>query len=143
LFRHILFATDGSDLSDRAAHEVITLAKKLGARLTAIYVMQPDLPRQDLEDVFLPEDLPTTVVRDQAVVALGRVEQLARPLGVEFSIVMEAGIPWEAILKAIDHTRCDLVAMAPQGSSGPAAAVLGGETQRVLMYSKVPVLVIR
>ena len=51
--------------------------------------------------------------------------------------------PWEAI---IDHSKaqdCDVIVMASHGRRGVAALLLGSETQRVLIHSKLPVLVVR
>eukprot|EP01041_Mallomonas_annulata_P030485 gene30485-52623_t len=41
MFTHILFPTDGSELSDKAAARVLELARVHGGRVTAISVVQP------------------------------------------------------------------------------------------------------
>src|SRR5689334_18740452 len=39
MFKHILIATDGSDHSQRTAKQGLMLARALGAKATAVYVM--------------------------------------------------------------------------------------------------------
>jgi nucleotide-binding universal stress UspA family protein len=41
MFRHILFATDGSSASEHAAQLAVELARVHKARLTALYVVDP------------------------------------------------------------------------------------------------------
>ena len=41
MFKHILLATDGSAASDHATSMAVTLAREQGARLTAVYVVDP------------------------------------------------------------------------------------------------------
>ena len=41
MFKHILIATDGSDLAERAASQGLELAKALGAKVTAVAVTEP------------------------------------------------------------------------------------------------------
>jgi len=37
MYKHLLVATDGSKLSNKAVVQAVALAKSLGARLTAFY----------------------------------------------------------------------------------------------------------
>lgn len=41
MYKHILIPTDGSDLAERAVEQGLALARKLGARVTLIRVIQP------------------------------------------------------------------------------------------------------
>jgi nucleotide-binding universal stress UspA family protein len=51
--------------------------------------------------------------------------------------------PHELIIAAAEANGCDLIFMAPHGRQGISALLLGSETQKVLAYSKIPVLVHR
>ena len=51
--------------------------------------------------------------------------------------------PYKAIIDAATAEGCDLIFMASHGRKGMSALVLGSETNKVLMHSKVPVLVYR
>jgi len=41
MFKHVLVATDGSQLSEKAAFSAVQLAKSLSARLTAVTASTP------------------------------------------------------------------------------------------------------
>jgi len=56
---------------------------------------------------------------------------------------VEALHPWEAILDHAKSQQCDLIVMASHGRRGVAALLLGSETQRVLIHSSLPVLVVK
>jgi nucleotide-binding universal stress UspA family protein len=56
---------------------------------------------------------------------------------------VEALHPWEAILDHAKAQQCDLIVMASHGRRGVAALLLGSETQRVLIHSSLPVLIVK
>ena len=41
MYAHILIATDGSDLAQRAVEQGLALAKTLGSKVTAVTVTEP------------------------------------------------------------------------------------------------------
>ena len=41
MFKHIMLATDGSELAERAADQAFALAKSLNAKVTAVTVTEP------------------------------------------------------------------------------------------------------
>ena len=49
----------------------------------------------------------------------------------------------QAIVQRAHDSQCDLICMASHGRKGIAGILLGSETQRVLVNSKVPVLLHR
>ena len=51
--------------------------------------------------------------------------------------------PYEAIVATATDRGCDLIVMGSHGRSGLSAVVLGGVTNKVLTYTKVPVLVVQ
>jgi len=56
---------------------------------------------------------------------------------------VEALHAWEAILDHAKAQQCDLIVMASHGRRGVAALLLGSETQRVLIHSTLPVLIVK
>ena len=52
-------------------------------------------------------------------------------------------LPHEAIVGAAAQVGADLIVMASHGRRGLSALLLGSETQKVLINSPVPVLVVR
>ena len=145
MYKHILVPTDGSELSDRALNEAVSLAKSLGARITAVTVSPPF--HLTGYDPFLVTVTPTQYERaheSRAREVLGDARARATAAGVPcevISVVNDA--PWQAIIEAAQRQGCDLVFMASHGRRGVAGMLLGSETQRVLTHCKVPVLVYR
>lgn len=146
MFRHVLFPTDGSELSHKALAVAIGLAKALGARITAIHVMAPYAPPlADISftypDPVSPEDYEKAAKKASAAIR-GEVEAEAGKAGVECDAMSAfSNDPWDAIVDAAATRRCDLIVMASHGRRGLAAALIASETQKVLTHSPVPVLV--
>ena len=145
MFRHILIATDGSDLAHKAATNGISLAKAVGANVTAVTVSAP----------FRSYDvLPSSVMNDfsgafsqyvedvNAADLLDDVSKIARACGVRCEVLqIEQEHPHEAIVEVAEREKCDLIVMASHGRRGLAAVLLGSVTAKVLANATVPVLV--
>jgi nucleotide-binding universal stress UspA family protein len=150
MYRHILLPTDGSKLAMKGARAGIRLARALGARVSAVYVMPRYLPPIYGEAMVyaVPDGVSAQAWKKQVAAqtgkALGAIEREARAAGVRFSgrTVTDAQ-PWAGILRAARAGRCDAIAMASHGRGGLGGLLLGSETSRVLAHSKIPVIVIR
>lgn len=141
MFRHILLPTDGSRLSRRIVRPAIALAKHHGARLTAMHVIPAEFGR--VLDAETKKRLRRASV-EEGKEYLARIESAARARGVECQrLLLAHDQPWRAITGAARRRRCDLIVMAAHGRHGLAALVLGSQTNRVLVHSKIPVLVYR
>ncbi len=147
MYKQILVATDGSRLSHKAAAHAIALAKVMHAGLTGFHA-SPDFPLPVYADgvvfeAFSPEQYRTECTRE-AQRMLDAIAVKARAEGVAFTAAhVFSPTPWSAILAAAKKNRCDAIVMASHGRRGVAALLLGSETQKVLMHSKLPVLVVR
>jgi nucleotide-binding universal stress UspA family protein len=147
MFKRILVATDGSDLSAKAVDKAIGLASSLGAELFALKVVhqQPEshwdggmnhdrvahakLEAQQLESA-------------QAMVAA--VREAAQGAEIKVTpLALKASSVADAIIESAQHNDCDLIVMASHGRRGLARVLLGSETQHVLTHTQIPVLVIR
>jgi nucleotide-binding universal stress UspA family protein len=145
MFTHILVPTDGSDLSHTAAVNAVALAKVTGAHLTAFHVAEPYSTRVHEEHVpielVLPEDH-ARHVQQQAAPHLEDVKRLAQIAGVRCTTRMAlSNFPAEAIVEAAEKLGCDAIVMGSHGRTGFSKLLLGSETQKVLVRTKVPVLV--
>jgi nucleotide-binding universal stress UspA family protein len=150
MYRHLLIPTDGSKLSAKAVKTGLTLAKKLGAKVTVIHAIPPyTAPYYEGMMVYVPPSAldPKEYKRNtekQARAILENVISKARVLGVDcgHTFVTDAQ-PWNAILKYARANKCDAIVMASHGRRGLAGFLLGSETTKVLTHSKIPVLVCR
>jgi nucleotide-binding universal stress UspA family protein len=147
MYKHLLVATDGSKLSNKAVAHAIALAKPLKAKLTAFYVApEAPLPVYSEGVVFQPlaPKAYTAAMATEAARILDPVVKQAKAAGiVTDSRHAIAAAPWEAILDAAKKAKCDAVVMASHGRRGVAALLLGSETQKVLTHGKLPVIVVR
>lgn len=148
MFKHILLPTDGSALALRGARAGIGLAKALGARVSAVYVIPPYMPSMYGEAaMYIPAYDPAEyrrVTEKQAQRALAAVAAQARKAGVRCQTVfLTDPQPFNGILRAARRQKCDAIAMASHGRGGLKGLILGSETTRVLAHSKLPVIVTR
>jgi nucleotide-binding universal stress UspA family protein len=147
MFKNILVPTDGSRLSIKTAKQAVKLAKVLGARITGFYAA-PDYGSTYYGDGYILR-APSAAAQAEAVQNQARkyLSTIQVEAGVErvpcevFHVVSDS--PYEAIIDAAKKKKCDLIFMASHGRRGLSGLVLGSETQKVLVHSKIPVLVCR
>jgi nucleotide-binding universal stress UspA family protein len=148
MYTNILVATDGSKLADKAVKTAITLAKAVGAKVTAFYAYPEYTSPAYGEGAFIGQYINKGEFKKRQLEAadaiLTEIAGKAKTAGVAFdSLSAEDNAPYEAIIKAATKKKCDLIVMASHGRKGLAGVLLGSETQKVLTHSKVPVLVVR
>ncbi len=144
MFKKILLPTDGSELSSRAIAGAIDMAKRLGARILGMTVVEP-YSYSSLSE-YRPESFEDYEAR-MTKVAQERLDALAgaaKAAGVEAEAkIVRSFSPYEAIIETARSNDCDAIFMASHGRRGLSAVLLGSETQKVLTHSTIPVLVYR
>jgi nucleotide-binding universal stress UspA family protein len=145
MFKHILIATDGSDLAERAASQGLELAKLLRANVTAVTVTEPWTAVVMGEGAIgFPFEEYERTSADNAARILSRVAELGKSLNVVCSTShIKDEFPAEGIIAACKTHRCDLIVMGSHGRRGLAKLFLGSQATRVLTMSTVPVLICR
>jgi nucleotide-binding universal stress UspA family protein len=147
MYKRILVATDGSELSSKAVQSAIALAALSGAALVALKVV-PRYPRAYMEG-SLPVDTQNIKKSEaqwaasaQAAVDADRAEASAQGVSAK-AVVAKSDLVAEALIAAAKKHKCDLIVMASHGRKGIKRLLLGSETQHVLTHSHIPVLVLR
>jgi len=147
MFKHILLPTDGSKLSAKAVKRGIDLAKKSRARVTAIHVVPEFKLMVDEGITMLSAALKKRFEeegRARAQKMLDDIARQARARGVRCTtLCMASDLPYQQIIAAARKKKCDLILMASHGRRGLSSLLLGSETAKVLLHTKVPVLVVR
>jgi nucleotide-binding universal stress UspA family protein len=140
-----LLPTDGSQLSKAAIQKGVQFAKSINAKVTGLYVM-PEFHAVTYK-TEIPGDAGEKFAKDCRAYAdqfLSVVEEAAKASGVVCDIALATSDhPYEAIIKAAEEKSCDLIMMASHGRKGVEGLSLGSETHKVLMHTKIPVLVCR
>jgi nucleotide-binding universal stress UspA family protein len=149
MYRKILFPTDGSPASTRAAKTAIGLAQACGARLVALHVIPPFMPTAygdavlPYPELYSPEEYERITQKSaQRMLAKVQARAEAANIGCETEIVTASPV-WKAIIAAARTKRCDAIVMASHGRHGLEGLVLGSEAHKVLTHGKTPVLVCR
>ena len=144
MYQHILIPTDGSELSQKALHHGVALARALKAKVTVLTVS----PFHALEfEPGMVTDTRGEYEKELAASAkkyLDAAGKAAAAAGVSCE-AMHVGNedPYRAIIDTAKLKGCDLIVMASHGRRGISAVVLGSETVKVLTHSATPVLVVR
>jgi nucleotide-binding universal stress UspA family protein len=146
MFKRILIPTDGSPLATKAARAGIGLAEALGARVVGCYVaevVQPVFGARGMVSRQMIDEFNRSN-RDAGQRHVDAIGRIAARLGVPFtSVVSTDHPPHEGIAKVAKKHRCDVIVMATHGRSGLNKLMMGSVAQKVLMHSKLPVLVYR
>ena len=145
MFKHILVATDGSELAQKGVEQGLALAKALGAKATAVTVTEPVTALLVGETaVALPFDEYEKAANANAARILAGVSASAAKAGVACATVhVKEQFPAEGIVAAAKAAGCDLIVMASHGRRGLSKLLLGSQATRVLTLSEVAVLVCR
>ena len=147
MYRHLLGAADGSELSTLAIEHAINLARALKAKLTLLHVAGQYPPPMLVDGtVFptLPQDEHEAATIKQSQQILDPLLARAREAGIECEASHEAdSAAWHAIIATAERLRCDVIVMGSHGRSGFASLIMGSQTQKVLHHSNLPVLVVR
>lgn len=147
MYKHILVPTDGSEFSQAAVRQAVSLAKGLGAMITAFYAKPPRPVHYFVDGVefSFPSPNPYDEIDEkEAQRIVGFVDGLCREAGVECrKLTVASDVVHDAIIDAANKGGCDLICMASHGRRGLSALLLGSETTKVLTHSKIPVLVLR
>jgi nucleotide-binding universal stress UspA family protein len=126
MYTNILIPTDGSALAGKAVEHGIALAKKIGAKATALTVVPPF--RIFTTDPQMIEDTPAQYradMRKYAEQTLDTVARAAQAAGVACELLnVEHEHPYQAIIDTATKG-CDLIVMASHGRRGISAIVLG------------------
>ncbi len=145
MYKHILIATDGTEIAMRAAEQGIALAKAIGAEVTAATVTEP------FEMVVTGATLGVVSAgdynkncREHAEEVLGKVAEMAKSAGVSCSTRHESNRwPYDGIIHAAEQSGADLIVIGSHGRRGVEGLLLGSQAVKLLTHTKVPALVIR
>ena len=147
MYQRILVATDGSELSAKAVDHAIALAKVHGAELIVLKVSHQRV--EDHWDGSMRRDPAEKAKVEQHWAELAKavvdgVKARANTAGVKATaITKKSNFVADTVIEVAKKKDCDLIVMASHGRRGLARVLLGSETQHVLTYSHIPVLVLR
>jgi nucleotide-binding universal stress UspA family protein len=148
MYKHILIATDGSELATKGLEHGLALAEGLGAQVTVLTVVEP-LDSDTIEaaingGISDPVALYDRQIDERMKKRFGVTTQRASEHGVSTRLAHDAwDDPAEAIIEMAEKSNCDLIVMASHGRRGTARLLHGSRTAEVITHTSIPVLVVR
>jgi nucleotide-binding universal stress UspA family protein len=148
MYKHILIATDGSELATRAVAHGVTLAKEQKSQVTVVTVTERwsafDLGRESQQGNLNPLEQYEEKAAAAANAVLDEASRIAASQNVPCNLAyVPDQSPAEGILATATENGCDLIVLATHGRRGLDRILIGSRATEVLTYSKVPVLVVR
>jgi nucleotide-binding universal stress UspA family protein len=145
MYKHLLIATDGSELAQKAVDQGLALAGALGSRVLAVHVTVPWTAVSIGEiATSLPPENYDRAAADRAQSVLAEVAMRAKAAGVSCETLhVRDRLPAQGIIEAANERGVDLIVMSSHGRSGFDRLLLGSEANEVVSKSTVPVLICR
>lgn len=138
--RRIVTTTDLSSESRAGTDYAMLLAKKFGASVVLLHVIEPLPNFGGMEAVAL---LPTpSEMSKQARTRLKKMAERERSDGLRVSAAVRTGKAFHGIIAAAAECRADLIVMATHGYTGFDHALLGSTAERVVRHAPCSVLIV-
>ena len=149
MYTHILIATDGSALAEKAIRAGVDLAKASGAKLTIVTISEA-FPAYDLGTklgLFRDQaaiDSYEADCRAGAEVILKGAAETAAAAGVACETLHVAdSAPAAGILETAKARGCDLIVLTSNGRQGLERFIMGSQAARVAQGAETSVLIVR
>jgi nucleotide-binding universal stress UspA family protein len=143
--KKIIWATDGSQESERALDYAKYIAGKSGAEIIGVHVVP--MPVQLLLDNMRESNAEVREwrlkIENNAAKKFEEVNEALQKTGIKFEGVILKGIPSDKIKEFAERRKADLIVMGKHGHGFFESMVAGSETVRVLKSSRVPVLTVK
>lgn len=138
MIKNILVPVDGSDSSDRAVAQAISVANICKAKLNFLYVA-------NINQLAINAALTNAIlsaVRKAGLTILERAENML-PGDIDYDKFLETGSPAVTILNFQENLQIDLIVMGSRGLSVVEGVLLGSVSQYIVERAKCPVLVVK
>jgi nucleotide-binding universal stress UspA family protein len=148
MYKHILIATDGSELAQKAVVHGLALAKSVGAQvsfLTATMMWSAlEMTAHAQHGERHPIEEFEARSTEWANKVLAACKEQADKTGVgSKSIHVSDRDPDKAIVETAKVRGCDLIVMASHGRGPIGRLLLGSVALKVLTYTSIPVQIVR
>ena len=142
-YKTMLVAVDFSEVSAAALKVAIDLARRLGAQLKVVHVVQPQPVPLPLEGSAIYMDEVQSWQLDEAEKSLAKfIEDHSEP-GVVSVTKVRSGVAATEISQAAVDIGADLIVLGTHGRSGLKHLLMGSIAESVLRVAPVPVLCVR
>lgn len=141
--KNILLPTDFSKLSLSAAEYAIELAEKYNAKIHILNVLEKTPPILAIRSLDLSQDKILKEIDSAAKKSLTEtVQKITKNKNLEVVSVIRKGNDYEEIIKYSEEKKIDIIVIATHGRTGILHTLIGSVAEKVIRFSKIPVLVI-
>lgn len=140
--KNILLPTDFSKISLTAAEYAVELASQYNAKLHVLNVLEKTPPILAIRSLDLSREKIIESIENDANKQLEECIKKIKKLGdVEIVPAIRKGIDYEEIINYSKEKKIDIIVIATHGRTGILYTLLGSVAEKVIRYSKIPVLV--
>ena len=145
MYKHLLIATDGSELAQKAVDHGLGLAKAVDAKATVVYVTEPwgAVAYGEYAVAYPPGEYEKNAAAVAARVLSAATASASKGGARCETLHVKDQFPAEGIILAAKQQGCDLIVMASHGRRGLTRLLLGSQAVAVVTHSSVPVLICR
>jgi nucleotide-binding universal stress UspA family protein len=146
MVKKILMAIDRSGYNERITTFTISLAKALGAEVTALHVIDRSSfePAADAYGNYMGVQIGLEeALRKQAEEFLSEAEQFGKKEGVKVDKEVIVASPSAAIIDYAKMNNIDLITIGTKGMTGLKQFLLGSVANNVITHAHCPVLAVR
>lgn len=138
-YKSILVPFDGSEFSKKALEHACQLSKIDKAEIKVLYV----IPRyEEMIEFFKTESIKKSLAQEAEKI-INEAKKLASYHGLTADERIQEGHVGEKIIETANKLKNDLIVMAAHGWKGVSKAIMGSTTERVIMNTPCPVLVVK
>ncbi|QQS37315.1 MAG: universal stress protein [Ignavibacteriales bacterium] len=140
--KNILLPTDFSNLSLSAAEFAAGLCVQNDAKIHLLHVLEKTPPILTIRSLDLSEEKIKKSIEDDANESMERaIKKISTKNQLQIVPVIRKGVDFEEIIKYSEKNKIDLIVIATHGRTGILHTLLGSVAEKVIRYSKIPVLV--
>lgn len=141
--KKILLAVDGSEGSARAATAAFEIAEMTKSKLYIVHVVPTPIVKQIalMTDGNMEEILVKYASKGEKL--LEGVKTAAAEYNLDIELVLDKGSPSDRILALTKEHGVDLVVLGSRGATSIGRAGIGSSSERVLLDSEVPILIVK
>jgi nucleotide-binding universal stress UspA family protein len=135
----VLVATDFSDVSEKALHHAIAIARRYGAKFYLVHIVSSyGFYLAGRQSIVQATDLALKEARhlETRLVENGVLTELSH------EVVVASGNIWEELQRIAKAERVNLIVMGTQGRSGLSRMVMGSTAENIFRHASCPVLTV-
>lgn len=140
--KRILVPTDFSEHAEYALRVAAQIARKNNSEISLLHMLE--LPHQAGDAMGSGHKIPEIMFyKEKAISNLEKLMDVDYLEGINVSEIIQFEKAFDGIIKIAKKNEVDLVVMGSHGTSGFHEMLIGSNTEKVVRFSDVPVLVIK